>query len=144
MILLGISHCSLRFPNRVCNIGWAENAPVALLYALMQPWELAPEWYERLLWYAHEYLDELHADWLVYNEESPKQRRNMPNEDWQHSLEVNHGDVRCATIYVWAWISTLKHNVCYCCVVLSHVKLSEGRNRPLYYLWPPRSHESCC
>lgn len=29
--------------------------------------------------------------------------------------------------------------VLYCCVVLSHVNSSEGRNRPLYYLWLSRS-----
>ena len=40
MILKGISHYSLRSPNRVCNIGWAENGPGAVLCTLTQPFEI--------------------------------------------------------------------------------------------------------
>ena len=32
---LVISHCSLRPPNRVCNIGWAENGPSAVLCPML-------------------------------------------------------------------------------------------------------------
>ena len=36
--LTGFSaHCSLRSLNRVCNIGWAENGPAAVVCPLMHP-----------------------------------------------------------------------------------------------------------
>ena len=68
--LWGISHCSLRSPNGVCVIGWAENGPGAVLCPLVLPVKLSREKTLGflLLWYAHEYIDELRADWLVFNE----------------------------------------------------------------------------
>ena len=38
-----IGYCSLRSPNRLCNIGWAEDGPGAVLCTLMQPCEIALE-----------------------------------------------------------------------------------------------------
>ena len=35
-----------------------------------------------LLWYAHEYLDELCADWLVYNERSCGANASGPANQW--------------------------------------------------------------
>ena len=59
----GISHCSLGSPNRVCNIGWAENGPGAVIC----PFFSSVFQGKKDAWYAHEYIDELRAEWLVYN-----------------------------------------------------------------------------
>ena len=78
---LGISHCSLRSPNRVCNIGWAENGPGAVLCSLIHP--VIFSWEKKLgfliLRYSHEYIDQLRADWLVSTSEAAEQRRNRAN-----------------------------------------------------------------
>ena len=55
-----------------------ENGPGAVLCPLLHPAFFS---LEKTLGfcYAHGYLDELCADWLVYNERSCEQRRDMAN-----------------------------------------------------------------